>query len=471
VLITRSNPRAPELQWLRQQGAVFPGVTIEWFGRDWLDSQAAGREDVISYMQGEDYKLLKRARDLGLEQAAAATGSDLLSRYERLRRQGDEISPFWRWDVSTTSNGTALQLSAKRPDAAAVFPISLTPTFTFSPDDAEAVALAGQLVETLAVGGDVDIPGRYIKTVAVQTSSEATARLLGERPERPNSLRIVSVPDTTGLPLLVDVEVQRDGSRVADPLRVVLTERIGGIEGSTLRGADAAGVLTVAMVIPLPGSQHQGALRMELRPLSGRRPYEVEPVLRWMTGLTPEASLVVTAGGLHLATFIGGGQWSLRAVHRLVSALAILQRHTTTPLTIPRQLPDGSELCEILDAAQALSGSPARQSFDGIDAKIHRGMPRGFLETMPAEPGGLYIGADFEVLLDGRSVAVGDLALWAPHVTLDNRAELEAVSVDIVDHTAHFPAAADTGFSLIRGVDNPGEVWTPVQITPAVSSA
>ncbi len=84
VLVSRSNPRAPELAWLQSLGELVPGVVLEWLGRDWLDLQIAGREDLISYVEGEDYKLLRRARQLEHERAAVVTGQTWHSRLDEL---------------------------------------------------------------------------------------------------------------------------------------------------------------------------------------------------------------------------------------------------------------------------------------------------------------------------------------------------------------------------------------------------
>ena len=49
------------------------------------------------------------------------------------------------------------------------------------------------------------------------------------------------------------------------------------------------------------------------------------------------------------------------------------------------------------------------------------------------------------VELDGQPLDVPGSPLWAPNVTLENRAELEAVSLDVTEHTARFPVRARGG--------------------------
>ena len=233
VLVTRSNPRAPELRWLQSLTEVVPGVQLEWLARDWLDLQVAGREDLISYVEGVDYKLLRRAHQLQLEQAACATGPDLGERLIDLLQRGDDISPFWRWDVSTAGAQTTMSLAAKRSDAAEADPIALTPTFTFPADDPEAEKIARDLRSTLRVGGDVLVPGRFIESFAVTAASAATQRLLGEPERSVENLRIVSAEDATGLPL--PVTLTRPGLGGRSGLALPVTSLVGCMEETGAR--------------------------------------------------------------------------------------------------------------------------------------------------------------------------------------------------------------------------------------------
>jgi hypothetical protein len=60
VLITRSHPTPGDLTWLEKVGGALPGVALEWWGRDWLDTRMAGREDLIAYVEGPNYKSCSR---------------------------------------------------------------------------------------------------------------------------------------------------------------------------------------------------------------------------------------------------------------------------------------------------------------------------------------------------------------------------------------------------------------------------
>jgi len=464
ILITRSNPRAQELAWLQLQAADLPGIALEWFGRDWLDRQVAGREDVISYVEGEDYKLLRRARSLELERTAGATGADLLSRHEQLRQLGNDISPYWRWDVSSGRDGIMRVLNAKRPESVTIDPIALKPTFHFPAEDAEAARLADQLSQTLAVGGDVTVPGRYLDKIEIEAASEATQRLFDPNPELPDSLRIVSVPSTEGLPLALTLHIEREGQRTGHSLDLTITKQLTGAEGRTLLGHDCSQLLNLHMVLPDEGSQVQGKLTLDMKPVHGRRPHEVGPAITWLCELTGEESLALTAGPLQVGRFSGDARWpqDLTALRMLIRALVVLQEHLGTLLPVPSQLPSATQLREILDVAQALSGTPAKQRFDGIDATVQRGKLRAFLDAIPTEPGALYITNVRAIELDGQPIEVPGVALRAPNMQLENRAELEALSLDVTDHQVRFRSAPDADIYLTRAVAEPGAPWTAV---------
>lgn len=74
-----------EEAWFEQRRREHPDIELEWRGRDWLDEQFAAHEDLRRTVEGSDYALLQRARELGQEQAVLARGvPDLLDRYQVL---------------------------------------------------------------------------------------------------------------------------------------------------------------------------------------------------------------------------------------------------------------------------------------------------------------------------------------------------------------------------------------------------
>lgn len=462
VLVTRVNPRAQELAWLQGLGEDFENVQLEWFGQDWLDGQIAGREDLISYLEGPDYKLLRRAKQLGWESAAVESGQDLAKRLADLNRLGRDISPYWHWDTHSSVNGTVMVLAAKRPESADADPITITPTFSFPPDDPEAAQVAARLHEVLRVGGDITVPGQLIESFVVEAQSEATRRLLGERDRQVDRLRIMSIPDATGLPMTLTLD--REAEATARPgLQLTITSRLTGAAGLTLLGADPSGALDVRLVLP-DKDGGRGSLHLTLAATAGRLPHEILPTLQWLAGHQADSTLILRAGPLRLASFEPGGSWpiDLGPLVALTRALVLLQEHVGRLFRVPEAFPSGEELRTLLDVARALSGEQVRQRYDGIDATVRAGMLEPFLADVPEVAGALYVSHDVGLNLDDEQVVVGGLATWVPQVRLANRRELAAVSLDVTDHTARFEAVNDAGVFLIRSVPDPGDQFKAV---------
>ncbi|CAN5716401.1 hypothetical protein BH24ACT2_BH24ACT2_05470 [soil metagenome] len=376
VLVTRSNPRAPELAWLQSMRPLVPGVTLDWFGRDWLDGCIAGREDLISYVEGPDYKLLRRARHFDVERSAVTTGSELASRHEALVELGEEISPYWRWEFARSDEGHTRTLVPKRPESVTVDPIVIAPTFTFPTDDPEARELAERLHDTLRVGGDVTIPGRFIERVSVTASSEATQRLVGDKERDVGYMEIVSLPDTSGLPLSMSLIRQPSNSHPPVQLPLVFDQRLAGSGGQTLFGSDIHHVIAARLVLEEDGSRVAGKLTITLGPMMGRLPHEVLPVLRLLTGLSETPGLDLYIGPLRVARFAADDGWplDLRGLHRLVAALDVIQQHLQILLPIPEQHVEPSELRDLSDIAAALAGGRPRLHYSGFNATLRPSM-------------------------------------------------------------------------------------------------
>src|SRR4029079_17101322 len=49
--------------------AAADGVDLEWRGKDWLDEQFAAHQDLRRFLEGDDFLLLERAREMNMEAA------------------------------------------------------------------------------------------------------------------------------------------------------------------------------------------------------------------------------------------------------------------------------------------------------------------------------------------------------------------------------------------------------------------
>ena len=463
VLVTRSNHTPGELGWLQSLATHAPGVELKWLGRDWLDAQIAGREDLISYVEGVDYKLLRRARQLDLERAAGVTGTQFLARLDDLMELGDGISPYWRWDLTTVDGERARVLAAKRPDAAKADPIKVTPTFAFPRDDPDAEAISRQLHDVLRRGGDITIPARFVAGFRVTASSDATQRLVGEERQDVGALRIMSAENNEGLPLLTQLVHVDDDVGTSPSLDVSFTKRVGGAEGVTLSGSDPSGVLRVELVLEGAPDAASGHLSLTLNPVAGRAVHELLPALLFLASAEPGRQIQLSYGPSKLGRFTAPTAWpdDLRPFGRLVAALDIIQSHTGTVLRLPEEDLDSETIRTVLDVGGALRGERVPLSYTDLRATVRPGMLSDFLSKLPGEGGALYAAHRVSFSVGTQDVDVTGLATWAPRMKLARRAELLALAEAAPDeeHVATFEPIDGEGVYLIRAVEEPGEPW------------
>lgn len=76
ILVIPHDHTPAEEEWFTQTlTRLAAPVTLNWWGRDWLDGQFASREDLTRYVEGPDGRLLHRAQQHGMEQAVLATAT------------------------------------------------------------------------------------------------------------------------------------------------------------------------------------------------------------------------------------------------------------------------------------------------------------------------------------------------------------------------------------------------------------
>jgi hypothetical protein len=240
-LILPLNQSPAELTWFDELRGRYPECELEWRGRDWLDSQFAKHEDLRRFVEGSDYALLERAREMEKEQAVLSGGiPDLLDRYRILNDRALDLSPYWQTDVATGQDGLQVTVREKYPGSASDDPIIFHSLFAFPAGDPAAKQAEEDLRLVLDFGGDVTVPGEYIERFDIQAAEETRRLWEPLDPAGSGSLRITSVEDNTCLPLVCHLELLDAESRVKRELAVSLTRRVRGQRGATLTGADSA---------------------------------------------------------------------------------------------------------------------------------------------------------------------------------------------------------------------------------------
>jgi hypothetical protein len=458
VLVIPLNPSPAELAWFDTLRARFPGLQLDWYGLDWLDGKIAGREDLLSYIEGAQHTLLRRAKQYGMEREALTSGDDLTHRMNDLLRLGDTITPYWKWRYGDTPWGPAQILTAQRPDAPGEDPVQLTPHFSFPTDDPDAQETAERLRRALRLGGEVAIPGCYVEQVEVTAASEATQRLLGETRRQVSELRFISVPNNTGLPMRGTLVLERSGGREGLSVPFTFTQNVGGTDGRTLTGTDPSGLLQGQLELER-GELVHGRFRLTLAPLAGAYPHDVLPAVHFLAACEAGDILHFRRGPLTVSSFAAdaGAPEGIPDLYRLVAALEVLQAHLGTLIPVPAEV-KSEDFQDLMAMAGALSGGSARLRYTGLSLSVRPGGIRSLLESIPSEPGGIY-GApnSMYITLDGQRRDVPGLAFWAPNVVLLNRDELESVADDdTAEAVANFSSPEDTGVFMIRAVAEPG---------------
>lgn len=461
VLVMPKNPTPSELAWFEGDlGAAAEATKLEWWGRDWLDGEFAAREDLVRTVEGSDYVLLQRAAEMDREQTVLANGvDDYLERLRGLTDRLDDVSPNWTFDSMVMDGVQTVMLRPKRPDAATVDPISIQTRFNFPPDDPAAQEIRKRLEKALDFGGDITIPAEFVDSFEVTATTPETQRLLGSRERsEDNEIRIASFADTTGLPMPILVSVDAEDGARRRSVEIGMTERLVGTRGMTLSGTDTSGFVNLILVIedPVRGGTGKTEVRFEFKPLAGRAPHSVLPVLELFGPFEPGDFLTLEVGPVRLGRTVAAAiQRTSDAVDpvmvRYVRALVRLQRHAGKLLPIPVD-PEPEAMWMVTAAADVLDGKRARLRYDGLTLSIKPGHMRDFLAAMSTDQGRLYSTHPMSVMVGEIEVDIGETATYAPRVELQDRRALEAVADDGEMHDATFKALDGEGFYLMPPV-------------------
>ncbi|MFI2709085.1 hypothetical protein ACH495_02990 [Micromonospora sp. NPDC018662] len=430
ALVMPLEPTPSEEKWFDGLRAEFPEIQLEWRGRDWLDNEFAKREDLIRYVEGPLYVLGQRARELGHEQAVMANGlQDAIKRLGVFSTRLDELSPFWRADVATGPDGYTIRYSAKRPDAATLDPISITPVFSFRTDDPEAKAVARRLKRVLEYGGNIAVPGDYIEDFNIQASEETKRAFGWDQPAVTSKLEIQSIEDNQGLPLPCAVEVRTaDGESLAS-LLIQLSSRVRGSRGITVSGQDPSGMLTVRFLMDTAEESSSGTFDFEISSPVGRFPYAVRPVAELIRALTP-GNRVEFRMGHAVFGFCDLNEDVFpedQPMARLIIALDELQKSLQQQFPVPEGL-GAKDLRELEMLVTLVRDDQAQWPYHALKMQFRRDRLKDFLADPRFSGGGALLARfeSFGMEFGGTRLDLGYIQFYAPKMRLVNRTELEA---------------------------------------------
>jgi hypothetical protein len=460
-LIIPLNPSPAEQAWFDRQRERFGPVTLEWRGRDWLDEQFARHDDLRRAVEGTDYALLQRAKELNLEQAAIGSLDDLVRRHQLLSSRGLDLSPHWRADITSGPGEVHIAFAERYPGAALIDPVHLKSVFAFPSQDAAAMQMAENLRRVLDYGGDITVPGEYIERFDVESSEES--RNLWGSLGPPSALRIASIEDNTHLPLVCQLALTDKHSHVKRSIDVSLTRRVGGTRGVTLEGTDTSGVLRLRLRLGRDGHKTTGSLDFDHGPLVGLLPHAIDFALQLFRPAEPGDRIELRLGPVRVG-YAPVDPEAVRDLHPfadLVAALVVIQQHTNQLIPIPREFTE-HDLVDLSAAAEALRGGRGRLRSRQITATVRAGHVPDFLEALRQQDyrGAMYaVYEEMGVSFADCSVSLGKMAMYGPRMRLSNLDELRAAGPDD-EPTARFTCMDDEGLYMIRPVEEPAVATT-----------
>lgn len=439
----RPSARSSEESWFAEKlPTCAPGVELEWWGQDWLDSQVAEHMDVQRYIEGPDGQVLQRASEFNMEQEVLAKGAaDLADRLANIRGRVDEVSMYWTLDffVRDGLQGTALR--AKDPDAPTLDPITITPTVTFRPDRPEDRALQERFERTLAFGGRVELPAGYVTKLDVDASAEARLLIYNQDPET-SEFAFTTNREPLDRSLRCAFQVVSSDDRVHAQFPVYIRERTAGSKGVTLYGGDAAGITKFDVNVPYPNTLPKegpvtlagAGLHFDLpESLVGHDIASLLPVIGVFAVMTPGTHIRFELPGLG---FVYGPSLAEAAfpqapsTHQLIADLNRMEQHTGSVLRFPSGITN-ADVADLRTFVRTLDGETV-ECEGGLTLSLRPESVAEFLEALRQAPeegtAGGFLGT-----VDGIELEVGDLrlpygvaAVWAPHPRLTNLEELEA---------------------------------------------
>jgi len=180
ALILPLDPSPSEERWFDGLRNEFAGISLQWYGRDWLDYQFASDESLRRYVEGTDYALLQRAAELGQEQAALSRGvDDLVARMRTLHAQAQELSPGWRVDFTAAAGMTILRISERGSRESRSDLTIWSTIFDLQNSIPPAIESYYQLIQDLNAA-DVAVVGKYLEQLRSPNGKSASAGLPSE---------------------------------------------------------------------------------------------------------------------------------------------------------------------------------------------------------------------------------------------------------------------------------------------------
>ncbi|MFE9690072.1 hypothetical protein [Micromonospora sp. NPDC005806] len=430
VLILPLNHSPAEDKWWNSLKGEFPKISLEWWGIDWLDFQFAGREDLRRYVEGEEYRLLELAHQFRQERDVLARGlPDLRERVIGLAQRAADLSPHWTTDFATGPDGIEFRFRERYPGAAQRDPISFKPVFEFPPDDPDAEEIARRLRQVMDYGGDVTVPGQFVRGFNIDASDETRRAFGWDRPSGTSKLEIRSIEDNRGLPLPCVLDVQKPDGRVIASITLQLNRRVSGARGITLTGSDPSGLLTAKFILDSDSRTTAGSMSFKVSSPIGLFPYAARPAADFIAAIKPGNSLTLRMGVPFAECDVTEPIFEDEGMLvRLVVAFDELQKHFGRPFPIPEGLKP-SDLEELEALVEFVKTGKARWPYHTLTMHVRADRLEQFVSDhrFRQERGNLLAHFEsFSLEYGDNRFDFGAVQFLAPRVTLVNFEEVKA---------------------------------------------
>lgn len=407
-LVVPIDPTPAEIAWFDGLRADH-GFPLEWLGRTWLDSRMADHPALVRYyLRDSEHQVLDVIVAANAEQAALTRGvPDAVERLARLSEQLDEVSPHYRLDMARNADGVTVTAIPRYPGAELDAPVTVETEFAFDDTPAGTDARAG-FQEFLDYGGRFEAGGDQLPRLTVGAPAGLGGDYAG------GTIRLASLPDTTGLPLPARVEVLSAGRRAAS-IPVSFTERVVGGRGGVLTGADPTGF--VRATLRFDPRKHTQNLSLTFQTPSGALPAALLPMLRFVDAI---------ATGDHLGLHVDGrpvgspqrhqpAEWVDHGFVVLVEALAQIQDATATPFTLPETI-TADDQYGILKTAALLAGDTWEDPAQALELDLTAAEARKFVAAHEQPPTGAppVLTGEVEATICGHTVPLGRAITWFP---------------------------------------------------------
>ncbi|MCD0449470.1 hypothetical protein LO762_09740 [Actinocorallia sp. API 0066] len=435
-----------EKAWFDELQQKYPKTILVWQGVDWLDEQFARHDDLRRYVEGPDYGLLTRCKEMQLEQAALATLPDLSARVRTLRDRAQDISPYYRVDFATHEGGTLLRMT---PDPSAGS-ISIVPRLQFAPDDAEGTHAQRNLEKVLAYGGSTTINGRFVESLEILDAGRLVEEL---RPFPDNDhLHLATPQEAAPAPVPCQLRILTTDGRSSAHLDVALTTRTTGRLGMSAIGTDPYGVLEAILRVNHPKDEKiRGGMELNLAPMTGQWPSAIRPVADLLIASQTHPTVEVLLAGKPVARGTADTPLPIPilAAARLVSLLDDLRQLTGVHFPTPAEVSAGdvAMLTALRDLLSCGKGTLPRGTISITFA------PEGLAEAMnviDTDNCALTLDTTWELACVGHTYPPVDVRIHSGHFLLTNRPELQAARDCGSPATARFTSAADHSIEIYR---------------------